>query len=250
MRTPYDSYDYVGYWEGRDFEDFCEREALAKLLKIIAPRSSLIDIGGGFGRLLSLYAPYFDHCLVLDPSEKHLAIGRKKAQNFPQVSFRRGSLPKLSFEDGSFDVALMIRLSHHLPDLYPSFKEISRLLKPGGFLVIEVANKIHFLARIRAFLTGDFSFARDLEPIERRSWQHIKEESIPFSNHHPQKVIADLGKAGFFPKEILSVSNFRSPILKKILLLGFLEFLEKKLQKPLSRSFFGPSIFILAQKVS
>jgi ubiquinone/menaquinone biosynthesis C-methylase UbiE len=248
MPAPYDSYNYLSYWEDRSFEDDCERIAIERFLKKIGQQKTIIDIGGGFGRLLSLYAPLFGKCVVVDPSEKLLAIGRKVNQNFKNVSFKKGSLPKLPFQKESFDVALMIRVSHHLPQLLPSFKEINRLLRPKGFLVLEVANKIHFLARIRALFTGDLTFAKNLEPVERRSPESIKKRTIAFSNHHPRKVMDGLSLAGFDIKEVFSVSNFRSAFLKNVFPNDWLLNLEKRSQKPLGKSFFGPSIFILGQK--
>jgi len=248
MPAPYDSYNYLSYWEDRSFEDDCERIAIERFLEKIGRRKAIIDIGGGFGRLLSLYAPHFEKCVVADPSEKLLAISRKLNQGVKNVSFKKGTLPKLPFPKESFDVALLIRVSHHLPELLSSFKEINRLLRPKGFLVLEVANKIHFLARLRALLAGDFSFAKNLEPVERRSPESIKKRTIAFSNHHPQKVMDDLGLAGFEVKAVFSVSNFRSSFLKKIFPHCWLVNLEKRGQEPLGKLFFGPSVFILGQK--
>lgn len=247
MNAPYDSYDYQTYWENRDYEDCCERVALKKLFKEIDKRGSLLDIGGGFGRLCSLYQDQFEKCLVLDPSEKLLCLARQKTKA-GNISFKKGSLPKLKIKDESFDVALLIRVSHHLLELKPSFQEIHRILGKKGFLVIEVANKIHFLARVKAWLRGEFDFSQDWRPVERRSPESISENLIDFANHHPQKVIADLKASGFVIRQTLSVSNFRSPWLKKILPQSWLQFLEDKLQVPLAKFFFGPSIFILAQK--
>ncbi|HUV71815.1 MAG TPA: class I SAM-dependent methyltransferase [Clostridia bacterium] len=247
MAAPYDSYNYQAYWENRSYEDDCERLALTKLFKKLKLRESLVDIGGGFGRLSDCYCPRFKKCLVLDPSQKLLKIGRQKTKA-KNLSFRLGSLPNLPLKDKSFAVALLIRVSHHLPQLLPTLKEIHRILKKDGFVVIEVANKIHFPARIKAFFKGDFNFVRDWRPVERRSPEYISQKTIAFSNHHPQKVVNDLKKTGFLIVEMLSVSNFRSPLLKKVFPESFLLFLEKKTQELLAKFFFGPSIFILAKK--
>lgn len=248
MSAYYDSYDYLSYWEGRTFEDCCERIALAEILKSIGKKNSLVDIGGGFGRLAGLYSPYFQKCIILDPSEKLLEIGRKKTEGLTNISFIKGSLPKLPLRDKSFDVVLVVRVSHHLSELSPCFREIRRISKDNSYLILEVANKIHFLARVRAFLTGNFSFTKNWEPVERRCPKNINQGSIAFLNHHPQKVINDLERSGFVVKIILSVSNFRSPLIKNLFPHHWLFWLESHLQKPLARFFFGPSIFILAQE--
>lgn len=248
MKVPYDSYDYLSYWEDRSFEDCCERVAIEDFLREIGQKETVIDVGGGFGRLSALYSPFFKKCLVVDPSEKLLSIGRELNQKVQNVSFKKGCLPKLPFKAGLFDVALMVRVSHHLPDLSASIKEISRLLNDRGFLILEVANKVHFLARVRAFLAGDFSFSSSLDSVERRSPESIRHRAIAFSNHHPKRIVNELKEAGFSIKKIYSVSNFRSPVFKKIFPARLLTFLEKRLQEPLGGFFFGPSVFILAQK--
>lgn len=249
MSVPYDSYDYQKYWEKREYENVCERVALKYLFKKIDRKDSLVDIGGGFGRLTSIYAPLFSQSTIIDPSSNLLQIAKRNLRKYPNVSFVEGSLPKLPFEDETFDVALMIRVIHHVTDSESAIKEAGRIIKRKGYLILETANKIHFMARLKAIFSGNVSYLNDLEPQEKRSPESIREKKIIFVNHHPKKIINDLNKNGFLVKEILSVSNLRSPLIKKVLPLRLSIFLEKKLQIPLAKSFFGPSIFILSQKV-
>jgi ubiquinone/menaquinone biosynthesis C-methylase UbiE len=249
MIAPYDSYDYLSYWKKRSFEDLCEKEAIASFFQKIKEKGSLIDIGGGFGRLSDFYSSKFKECLVVDPSKKLLEIGQERCRELKNVSFKEGTLPRLPVKDNSFDVAMMIRVSHHLEDLGPSFKEVGRILKKNGYFIMEIANKIHFLARLKAYLKGDLSFSKNLSSVERRSWENIKSGSIPFLNHHPQKVINDLEKFGFSVEEVLSVSNLRNPLLKLFVPEKCLIGLERKTRQSLSSCFFGPSIFVLARKL-
>jgi len=246
MVAPYDSYDYQRYWEGRDYESICEKVALEKFFREFETRDSLVDIGGGFGRLIPFYRSFFKRCTVLDQSRKLLEIGEKK---FSDVSFVQGSLPNLPFKDESFETAVMVRVIHHLWNPAPSISEINRILVKKGYLIIEVANKIHLLSRVRAYFSGNFSYVNSLDPIDKRSPESIKENKIAFVNHHPQKILSDLEKNGFSVLDVLSVSNLRSPFIKRIVPLSILIFLEKQLQKLLGKSLLGPSVFILAQKM-
>lgn len=248
MGVPYDSFDYPKYWQKRTYEDQCEKIALKNLLKKIKPEGKVIDIGGGFGRLVPTYASFFQDCLVIDPSQKLLRIGKDYWKNIKNVSFQKGSLPKIDLKDNFCNAVLLVRVIHHLKNPLPSLKEISRILQPKGFLILEMANKVHFRARIKAFFSGDFSLTKDLTPLERRSSESISSRKILFLNHHPKKIISDLEQTGFIIKEILSVSNFRHPLIKKLIPDSILLCLEKLCQKPLAKVFFGPSIFILAQK--
>lgn len=248
MSIPYDLFDYPNFWEKRRFEDKCEKIALQTLFKRIERKDSLLDVGGGYGRLATLYAHLFASCIVLEPSGKLIEIGREKFKDFQNLSFKKGSLPRLPFESSSFDVALMIRVVHHLAIPLLAFREVSRILKKDGYFILEFANKIHFLERVKAYLRGNFSFMNDLSPCEKRSRKSIEEKKIIFLNHHPKKVEEDLMMAGFVVVETLSVSNFRSQLLKKFIPESWLLYLESRAQRPLAKSFFGPSIFILAKK--
>jgi len=247
MSIPYDLFDYPSFWEKRSFEDKCERIALKHFLALVDKKSTLVDIGGGFGRLASVYTPLFESCTILEPSEKQIEVG-KKFNTSPNLSFKEGSLPRLPFSSNSFEVVLMVRVLHHFESSLPPIKEIKRILQPGGYLILEVANKIHMLARLRAFFRGDRSFFKNLEPVDRRSPRSIEKKKITFVDHHPKKVLSDLESSGFSILEVYSVSNFRSQFLKKIIPEKILLFMEDKLQKPFGKLFFGPSIFILAKK--
>ncbi len=250
MAVPYDSYNYPQFWHGREYEDKAEKIALKKLLAKIPQKNSMVDIGGGFGRLAEVYVPEFEKCLLIDPSEKLLNLAQKNLKNFENIEFKKGIGENLPVDDAIFDIALMIRVVHHLPNPEETLKEVSRVLKPQGYLILEFANKIHFLARLRAWLKGDFGFTSNLKPVDQRSAKSIKAGTIPFLNHHPKFILQQLEKAGFKIISTFSVSNFRHPIFKKIIPLSLLLFLESHFSLFTFHllPFFGPSIFILAQK--
>lgn len=244
----YDGFNYQEYWVNREYEDQAEKLAIKKFLKEIPQRDSLIDIGAGFGRHASVYGPVFKKCFLIDPSKDLLAQAKKNLKSYSNLTFKVGMLEKLPVDSGSFDAALVVRVIHHLEKPEKAFREIYRVLKPGGFLILEFANKIHFRARIRALLRGSFTFASDFSPQEQRSSENIKAGKIVFLNHHPEKIKECLKKASFGVVEVLSVSNFRLPVLKKLIPSPLLLFLGSLVQKPLAKISFGPSLFVLAQK--
>lgn len=244
----YDSYDYPKYWRGRDYEHQAELMAIGKFLKQIPQRSSILDLAGGFGRLAPLYAPLFQHCLLVDPSKRLLKEAQKYLKDFSNIEMKQESVEKIPTANSTFDVVLLIRLVHHLPNPSSAFREIYRVLKPGGFLIVEFANKIHFRAVVRSWLDSDFAFAKNLQPIDQRSPTSIAQKTIPFLNHHPQTIYNQLNKGGFKILSRLSVSNFRFQVLKKNLPLRLLLLLESISQRPLAICHFGPSIFLLCQK--
>lgn len=248
MTEPYDLYDYPRYWRGREYEDRSEKMALQKFIAKIPNRNSLIDIGGGFGRLAEIYAPIFKKCLLVDPSQRLLDQAQKRFRRYSYFELKKGNIKRISATDEEFEVALLVRVIHHLADPLLAFREVNRILKPGGFFILEFANKIHFLAVLRAWLKGDFDFTRNLQPLDQRSAESIAKRTILFLNHHPQFIRHQLEKSGFRIIFSLSVSNLRYSFLKKIIPMPILLFLESICQQLLASCHFGPSIFLLCQK--
>jgi ubiquinone/menaquinone biosynthesis C-methylase UbiE len=157
-----------------------------------------------------------------------------------------GTAAATGLPDVSQDLVMLVRVMHHLPEPQSSLLELNRILKPGGFLILEFANAHHLKARIRSFINGQPLL---LTPVERRSLVNIKRRTIPFVNHAPPTVLKNLTKSGFQVKKTLSVSNFRISWLKKVLPHRLLLSLEKYSQVIFASGYFGPSIFILAQKI-
>lgn len=235
----YDNFDYQAYWKKRGYEDFSERIALKRLIDKINCKSkkNLIDIGAGFGRLAEVYGKIFEHSTLVDPSSASLKMAKKKIGN-KKFSFVKSVGSDLPFEKESFGVAIMIRVIHHLGQPKRVIKEIHRILKPEGWFILEFANKRHFKAKLF------FSSSPSLEPLDISK----DKSEPPFKNYHPLWIENLLKDVGFELKAKLSVSNFRDPILKKLLAHSLLLSMEKKVQKPFGKLNFGPSIFILAKK--
>ena len=246
MPAHYDDpkFSYLKYWQGRDYEHASEVVALNKLLGNNHFRVAA-DIGGGYGRLTSYLAHISDKAVLIEPSKKQLGIAQKLLSDQKNVQLVQGTSDKTKQENSSLDLAIMIRVSHHLPELKPTFDELARIIKPGGLLVFEIANSTNFKARINSWITATPIHTM---PVEKRSLGSIRKKTIAFVNHHPQVVEKNLSLSGFSVQNRLSVSNLRSPFLKKILPLKLIVFIESILQSPLGQLYFGPSIFVLAKK--
>jgi len=243
MAAHYDDprFSYLSYWQGRDYEHESEIIALETLLSS-HHFASAADIGGGYGRLIPTIDQYSSKIFLIEPSAKQRAIAQKLFPSRPDIFIKPGSAESTRLPAASQDLVTMIRVAHHLPDLSPSLIEAHRILKPSGVLVLEFANSAHIKARLSRT-------AIPLAPIEKRTPKNIRARTIPFMNHHPLTVLSSLSKAGFAPQRILSVSNFRSQFLKKLLPLKVMLILESVSQVALSRLWFGPSIFVLSHRL-
>jgi hypothetical protein len=125
------------------------------------------------------------------------------------------------------------------------FKELARVLADDGYLVLEVANYAHGRNRLKHALRGK---PLPVEPVDIRSETHRNKDTIPFVNHNPKTVIKQLAHAGLRVEKVLSVSNLRSPGLKKVLPRGLMLAVENVLQPTLAKTYFGPSVFFLVRK--
>ncbi len=238
------SHNYLRYWDGRDYEHAAEEMALRRLLKGKHFKTAA-DIGGGYGRLCVFLEKFADKVTLAEPSQQQLDIAKDFLKGHPEVDRKLMQADDLKFEDGSLDLITMIRVMHHLPDPSTEFSEISRVLSDEGYAIIEVANYAHGRNRLKFALKGK---KLPTDPVDIRSKAHQTEGEIAFVNHNPHTVIKQLAHAGLKVDRILSVSNLRSPGLKKIMPKKAMLAIEGILQPTLANSFFGPSVFFMVRK--
>ena len=236
---------YLHYWDGRDYDHASEDIAIKRLLKGRHFRHAA-DIGGGYGRLCLLLEKYADKVTLAEPSEQQLDIAKDFLKGHPEIGRKLTQADNLDFKTGSLDLITMIRVMHHLPDPSTEFKELARVLAQDGYLILEVANNAHARNRIKYALKGR---RIPKEPIDIRSAKNRTKDEIPFVNHNPKTVIKQLAHAGLKVERILSVSNLRSPTIKKLVPRRLMLVAEQAMQPTLAKTFFGPSTFLLIRKV-
>ncbi len=238
------AFNYARFWDGRDYEHHAEVIALQHLLR--GRRfGHAVDIGGGFGRLSVLLARYADRVTLVDPSSQQLALSERIFPGQAGIERQLMDAAHLGFDDESADLVSLIRVLHHLPDPVPEFAELARILRPGGLAVIEVANSAHAANRFRYLLRGEHV---PMTPVDLRSEESRRRGAAPYFNHHPDAILEDLAAVGLRPCAVLSVSNLRHPMVKALLPRRAMLAIERVVQQPLGRFYFGPSAFFLLQK--
>lgn len=240
-----EEHSYLKYWQGRDYEDASEQIAIRQFLKGKHFKIAA-DIGGGYGRLCLLLEDYADQVNLVEPSHQQLDIAVNYLNGHDRIKRLLMQADDLKFADGSIDLLTMVRVMHHLPDPSQEFRELSRVLSEDGYLILELANYAHFRNRLKHLLKGS---KLPKEPVDIRSKANRTESTIAFVNHNPKTVIKQLAHAGLKVDRVLSVSNLRSPALKRILPMPLMLSAEKLMQMPLAKIYFGPSIFFLVRKV-
>ncbi|MGA7523436.1 MAG: class I SAM-dependent methyltransferase [Acidobacteriaceae bacterium] len=108
---------------------------------VIQPSATILDIGCGGGRTLQKLAAAAPQGKVfgIDHSDASVAASRNaNAQAIArgQVDVRHGSVSELPWPDATFDLVTAVETHFFWPNLPGDVREILRVLKPGGTLIL------------------------------------------------------------------------------------------------------------------
>jgi len=101
----------------------------------------ILDVGCGGGRTLNKLATVATQGKVygLDYSQASVVMARKINRQWialGRVEVREGSVSQLPFPDEMFDLVTAVETHFWWPDLPADMREVLRVLKPGGTLVV------------------------------------------------------------------------------------------------------------------
>jgi len=135
-------------------------------LALDGPRS-VLDLGAGDGRYLDLLAPLLPPGARLAACEISLLRARRiRAKGFNVVVARSEALP---FKAGAFDLVSFMEVIEHTQSPAASLDETSRVLRPGGRLVVTTPNyPMKRLFDLRA-------------AVRQRSWARLKDDPTHIS---------------------------------------------------------------------
>lgn len=234
----YEGSDYqASFWDrgGRQYEDRAEAIALRRLL----PRSGrlMLELGAGAGRNTPRYVG-FDRIVLVDYSRTQLEQAQARLGGSDKYIFVAADIYRLPFIDGLFDAATMIRTLHHMAEPRRALAQVRTCLSPGATFILEFANKLNVKAVLRYWLG-------------RQSWSPFSLEPAEFArlnfDFHPVAVRQWLSALGFRIDRVLTVSHFRSALLKRTVPLPLLVGLDSILQWTGAVAQFSPSVFLRAK---
>lgn len=132
-----------------------ERRLIFELLGDVNGRE-MLDIGCGDGALAVALGQRGAKVAAVDASEAMVDAARSRAaEQGAEVRFQVATADRLPFPDGSCDIVVAVTVLCFVDDAAPIFREIARVLRPGGRLVIGELGKWSIWAaqrRIRAWL--------------------------------------------------------------------------------------------------
>ncbi len=103
------------------------------------PGQHILDLGCGNGRDLRYFEEQGMKVTGLDISKGQLQVIRQRANSVPFIA--QGDAASLPFTDNNFEGTICVATLHHLPEpaqRVATLKEIHRVLKPGGLLLLGV----------------------------------------------------------------------------------------------------------------
>ncbi|MDB4940336.1 MAG: Methylase involved in ubiquinone/menaquinone biosynthesis [Candidatus Doudnabacteria bacterium] len=113
------------------------RKLFYSYLDFVKPGMKLLDVACGDGLDLLYYKELGAAVYGIDASKEMVALAQSR---MPDADIRTGLFESLPFEENFFDVVLSKYAIMTSSDLKPVFKEVHRVLKPGGVMMYLVTH--------------------------------------------------------------------------------------------------------------
>jgi ubiquinone/menaquinone biosynthesis C-methylase UbiE len=122
---------------------FVDKVETAAAFRLLAPKDGLfvLDAGCGTGNYSLKLARMGCNVTGIDISENMLASAAQKATGENRVRFIKMDAAHTDFDDNSFDAVLSMAAFEFMPHPIKVYRELKRVVKPGGFIVIGTIQK-------------------------------------------------------------------------------------------------------------
>ena len=112
-----------------------EYSGLPIMLRVadLPAKGSLLDVGGGTGRVARCLREHVDQIVVADVSLGMLRF----AASIPGLQVAASASERLPFPSNSFASVMIVDALHHVADYAQTAAELWRVLQPGGRIVIQ-----------------------------------------------------------------------------------------------------------------
>jgi 2-polyprenyl-3-methyl-5-hydroxy-6-metoxy-1,4-benzoquinol methylase len=186
LPTYYESEDYISHTDGSRslFEkayQFVKQIALKNKLKCInelhPAKGILLDIGAGTGDFLAVAKQNGWQTIGIEPNDKAKKIAKNKGVELIQATNL--------LDDHSIDVITMWHVLEHVPNVENQIKELKRLLKPNGSIIIAVPNFNSYDAKYYDSYWAAFDVPRHLWHFSKKAIKSLFERE----NFHLEKTI-------------------------------------------------------------
>lgn len=163
----------LGYPHTKEYSAYLDRALLGA---VTAPRlGDVAEICCGRGEAVALLPGRFDRAVGVDISRTMLE-GARATHPAANVAFVQGDATRLPLADAAFDSVFMLGGIHHVNDRAELFREIARILKPGGrFYFREPVSDLWLWRALRAVI---YRLSPTLDHTTERPLRY--DETAPF----------------------------------------------------------------------
>lgn len=176
---------------------------VARVLRESEPRAgTLIDVGCGRGGLAAALEGLFERYVGCD------LVAYEGFPQGPKVSFVQADLNRvpLPLETGSADVVAAVEIIEHLENPRAFMRELVRLARPGGLVVVTTPNQLSLLSKLTLVTKNEFNafqasaglYPAHITALLEQDLRHIAAESglervevrytdsgrVPFTRYH------------------------------------------------------------------
>jgi len=139
--------DLVLYFKGRGYSIYQDK--------------AVLEAGCGTGRESMYLASNGARLTAIDITERSLNVAKQEAARFDfrhNIRFMKASVLDMPFGSGTFDIVLSSGVIHHTAEPERAFSELTRVLTPGGYLILFVYNNFaHIIPNLRRKIVTTFA---------------------------------------------------------------------------------------------
>jgi SAM-dependent methyltransferase len=184
--------DYARHAEASAYNALYDRPAVLDLLGDVRGRR-VLDAGCGPGLYAEELVDRGASVVGFDASPHMVRLARQRVG--PAAMFQVHDLgqPLDWLEDACVDVALLALVIHHVDDRVGALREVHRVLRPGGVLVVSTHHPVSDWLR----LGGSYFAVERLDEVWNRGW-HVRYWRQPLT-----KTCEEFADAGFLIERLL-----------------------------------------------
>lgn len=111
---------------------------------------NVLDMPCGTGDISAPFIDQFDRLTLMDFSSNMIATARKrfKPEDEPKLRFVHTDFYEFPFGDEQFDLVMNIGILAHIQDPFFFLQETVKLVKSGGYLIIQNTDSNHWFAKL------------------------------------------------------------------------------------------------------
>lgn len=170
---------YAPQYDGKKaFLDSFENNILGRFFQELKGKK-VLDVGCGTGRTIGDLKKAGAKVVGVDPSEEMLKIAKKK---FSDIEMIAGEIENLPCENESFDVVVALFVIAHLKTLDKAFREIYRVLKPGGVFIVSNINQkkapVLKMGREEFVIDSFYHIPKNVVEMLEENWLKVEQEEF------------------------------------------------------------------------